>query len=499
MTPTEKRNFKVSVSNSNPGVDVLFLNLFDVLDKSKVYDEEAILLKIPAIRKGQLSNIKSNLYKQLLGSLRQQKKNNFTTIYIREQIDFAEILQSKGLYNAALDILERAKKLAVDADNQHSLLIILQLEKQIESLYITGSMYPKAKELKSQAKDALRLVSISHKLTNLSLSLYGMYLQYGYVKDERDFDFVSDYFKYNLPDLDVQTLDFYGKLFYYQSHVWYFNMIQDFPNNFKYAQRWVELFRTEPKWKERELTLYIKGLHNLLNPLFMAQRYDKFLPVYEELMELEKSPTIRLNRDHHSTFKLIEYTHGINRYYLTGEFDEGVIYVKEIEKAIEANTFDWDLNRIILFNYKIAAIYFSAGDLDSTIRLLNKITNQVYPDFREDIQSFARVLNLIAHFELGNTFLVNHQIKSTFRYLSKIKQLDKVLTEILSFVRRIPKIKEVNLKKEFISLKKDLEKIEKDQFERRAFLYLDIISWLESKIENIPVGDVIRRKIRARK
>ena len=109
MTPTEKRNFKVSVSNSNPGVDVLFLNLFDVIDKSKKYDVEVILRKIPALRKEQLSNIKSNLYKQLLASLRQQKKNNFISISIREQIDFAVILHSKGLYNAALDILERAK------------------------------------------------------------------------------------------------------------------------------------------------------------------------------------------------------------------------------------------------------------------------------------------------------------------------------------------------------------------------------------------------------
>ncbi len=499
MTPPEKRNFKVSVSNSNPGVEVLFLSLFDVIDKSKTYDVEVILRKIPAIRRGQLSNIKSNLYKQLLASLRQQKKNSFISISIREQIDFAVILHAKGLYNAALDILERAKKIAYDSDRQHSVLVILEFEKQIESLYITGSMYPKAKELESQTKEAVRLVDISHKLSNLSLSLYGMYLQYGYVKDEKDFVFVTDYFQYNLPEVDLSTLDFYSKLYYYQSHVWYNNMIQDFPNNFKYAQRWVDLFHSEPQWQERELTLYIKGLHNLLNPLFMAQRYDKFLPVYQELLELGKKSANRMNRDQLSTFKLIEYTHGINCFHLTGEFDQGALYVQEVQRAIEENTFDWDLNRIILFNYKIASIYFCTGDLGNTILLLNKITNQVYPKFREDIQCFARILNLIAHFELGNTLLVNHQIKSTFRYLSKIKQLDKVLTEILSFVRRIPKIEEVDLKKEFIFLKKDLEKIEKDQFERRAFLYLDIISWLECKIEGIPVGDVIRRKIRERR
>jgi hypothetical protein len=35
---------------------------------------------------------------------------------------------------------------------------------------------------------------------------------------------------------------------------------------------------------------------------------------------------------------------------------------------------------------------------------------------------------------------------------------------------------------------------ENHPFEKRAFLYLDIISWLESKIENRPVQAIIRQK-----
>jgi hypothetical protein len=38
----------------------------------------------------------------------------------------------------------------------------------------------------------------------------------------------------------------------------------------------------------------------------------------------------------------------------------------------------------------------------------------------------------------------------------------------------------------FIELKKT--------YEKRAFLYLDIISWLESKIENRRISDIMREK-----
>jgi hypothetical protein len=39
-----------------------------------------------------------------------------------------------------------------------------------------------------------------------------------------------------------------------------------------------------------------------------------------------------------------------------------------------------------------------------------------------------------------------------------------------------------------------LKAYEKSRFETRAFMYLDIISWLESKIRHVPVQDVIREK-----
>lgn len=471
------------------------MKLFDLLDKISEYDESIILTKLPTIKREQLSNLKSNLYKQLLASLRQQKRNTFTDISIRENIDYALVLHSKGLYRAALDLLDKTKKTAIDLDKYGAVLDMLELEKHIESLYITGSMYPKAKELRAQTTEVLNKVYTNHDLSNLSLSLYGLYLQYGYVKDRRDYNYITDFFRDHLSVKDPSKLNFYGKLYYYQSHVWYYNMIQDFANNYKYAQRWLDLFEECPKWIDTETTLYIKGLHNVLNALFMAQRYDKFEPVYRQLLDFGSRMEKKMNRDQLSNYKLIVYLHGLNRYFLTGDFTSGVSYAQEVLKELENNVYDWDLNRILLFNYKIASIYFCEGDLDRTILILNKITNQIHPNFREDIQCFARILNLIAHFELGNEALVKYQIRSTYRFLYKMEHLQKALKEIMSFLRKIPSIAEVDLKGEFKKLKSKLSSIEKEPFERRPFLYLDIISWLESKIDDIPVKEIIKRKI----
>ena len=45
----------------------------------------------------------------------------------------------------------------------------------------------------------------------------------------------------------------------------------------------------------------------------------------------------------------------------------------------------------------------------------------------------------------------------------------------------------------------ELKKYEDHPYEKRAFLYLDILSWLESHLENRPVAQIIREKALAQK
>ena len=73
LTRAEKRHFRLFVKRNQSSNDILFLQLFDYLDKHKEYDEPQLLKKIPDIKKSQLSNLKAHLYKQLLTSLRRRK------------------------------------------------------------------------------------------------------------------------------------------------------------------------------------------------------------------------------------------------------------------------------------------------------------------------------------------------------------------------------------------------------------------------------------------
>ncbi|HEY9117091.1 MAG TPA: hypothetical protein VIN11_04645, partial [Roseivirga sp.] len=73
-------------------------------------------------------------------------------------------------------------------------------------------------------------------------------------------------------------------------------------------------------------------------------------------------------------------------------------------------------------------------------------------------------------------------------------QQQAVQKEIISFLRITGKITPDQLRDEFIKLYNRLLPLSEDIYERRPFFYLDILSYLQSRIEARPVKDVVQEK-----
>jgi len=101
---------------------------------------------------------------------------------------------------------------------------------------------------------------------------------------------------------------------------------------------------------------------------------------------------------------------------------------------------------------------------------------------------------LIAHYELGNEEILDHLIKSVYRFMAKMQNLSMVEEEIFKFIRVSFHVSVKDIKPELEKLLVKLKSLESNRFVTRAFRYLDIISWLESKLENIPVQEIMKRK-----
>ncbi len=499
LSKSEKRQFKLYAGRLGGNVDSKFIALFNLLDKLKKYDE-AIILNSGIVKKAQLSNLKAHLYKQLLISLRLNPLHQNIRLQVREQLDFATILYHKGLYKQSLKILDKAKNLAIQNEEKNIAFEIVELEKVIESQYITRSISNRADELTEQAKSLSIQNTITSKLSNLSLQLYGVMLKTGYVKNEEEYQQITTYFNDRMPKFSLEELGFREKLWLYKSNLWYSFLIQDFLSCYKYADKWVEMFYANENMITLNPVFFLKGNHYLLESLFYTKYHTKFKESLQRLEHVIHSSNLLPEEDNVVVLSfLYVYSNKLNLHFLEGTFKEGLPLVDEILDGIKLYKDRIDEHHIMVLYYKIASLYFGNSDYKKCIEFLDKIISNKSLKMREDLLCFSRILSLVAHYEVGLDYHLEVQLVSTYKFLIKMDDLHEVQKEMIKFLKNLGDIYPHQLKKEFVKLHASLKQYENDPFERRAFLYLDILSWLESNIENKPVAQIIQEKFKVLK
>ncbi len=493
LEKSEKRHFKLYIKRSSSNENLKIIQLFDALDKMSDYDEKGLMKKLSPVTKPQLANLKSHLYKQLLASLRLLKTTINIDLQLSELLDNARVLYYKGLKIQSFKMLERAKELAKANHKYNFLAQVISLEKKIETLHITRSSLEKTELLASEALDIGEHINNVIKLSNLALLLYRWYVQNGHARNTEDEKGIRTFFKRMLPPHPERITDFYERLYLYQSYCWYAFIRQDFLMYYRYSKKWVDLFDEEPEMVTVETGHYVKGMHTLLNALFNLRSYELFQLVLKKFEHFGTTPSSST----HDNFRVHTFIYinaaKLNWHLMTGTFSRGLALVPGIEAGLKEYASYVDMHRILVFNYKISTLYFGHGDYATCIDYLQRIIHE-HGNLRIDLQCYARLLHLMAHYELGNDSIIESLARSVYRFMAKMKNLSVVEEEIFRFIRNSFKVSSKQLKpamEDFLYRIKDLEK---NRFETRAFSYLDIISWVESKVYEKPMSTIVHEK-----
>jgi hypothetical protein len=89
--------------------------------------------------------------------------------------------------------------------------------------------------------------------------------------------------------------------------------------------------------------------------------------------------------------------------------------------------------------------------------------------------------------------------KSVYRFMAKMENLTGVEEEMFRFLRHSFQVSRQELKIELEKFLSKIKQFEKNRFETRAFAYLDIVSWVEAKVNNKTMSEVIGKKYRDNK
>ncbi len=483
LTKAEKRNFRLYVNRLQSNENVLFVRLFDLLDKMDRYDDVPIKKKLK-LTGSRLSNLKRHLYTEILKSLRHLHIKKDKEIQIREQLDHAKILYEKGLYLQSLKLLERVMAIAREAHKEIMVLEILEIIKYIEERHITRSrkVEGKMESLLEASERQDVLITNLVRLSNLKIRIHGRYITMGHARNAEDHAQVSREFFTELMGIRESELGIIERVFLHQSYMWYYYILLDLEECHQHALQWVAIFDQHSELKKDDPVLYMRGLSYVLATLFSMRRIEGYAENLEKFEQFIRDYEKNLNTTGRIILFLYLYTARLNHHFLAGTYREGLHLVPQIEKQIARYRGFIDIHRIMVFYYKVAWLYFGAGDYSKAIDYLNEIINLKAGHLREDIQCYARLLHLIAHYELGNMEYLRYQIETVTRFFDRMQDLNQVQREILRFFRRHRDTQGEKLKTALRNLRDNVVHLSRDPFERRAFQHLNILEWIDRKL-----------------
>lgn len=478
LTKSEKRNFRMYVRRVQGEGNAKFLQLFDLIDKQKSFDEETLRAGLKGTSKSQFSNLKRHLYQHILTSLRLVQIRKNEAIQIREWMDYAQILYGKGLYLQALKLLDRAKTLARNMNLDALHLEIIEFEKRIESRHITRSTTERMIDLTREAGERNRIQSATVQLANLKLLLQRRFINEGHVSSTAKKAEAEHYFRENMPPLREEELTFFERIYLYQVYYWQAYLVMDYDTSLFWSQRWVELYEAEPHMIHMDVDIYMRALHQLLTIAFINRQTELHEQYFSTLSRFRESEYHRFNHNSKILSFLAVHQGRYNRIFLTGQYTDGLALIPRTLRRLKRYGKMVDTHKVFILYYKIAWVHLLNRQPADAVDYLNRILNHPGKPLREDIQVFTHLTFLLAQYLLGHYDLLEYRLKQTTRYVKGLRDHYAHQETCLQLFRQLlqhPPAEADSVFRKFVPI---FQQLAQKTYERRAFAFMDMNQFL---------------------
>lgn len=495
MSKSDKRAFRLYVGSFGGESQKLFIQLFDLLDRSKEIDDPTVKAKMGGLSSANYTNLKRHLYSKILIRLRLIEKEKKANIKIREYIDFVYVLYGKGLYHQALRLLDKAKHEAKKHHVDFSLITIIEIEKMIQSNHITRTPDEPIQKLVIESEKTINTLQNRIKLSNLRILLHKTYIERGHVKNADEAKEIKAFFKNKMPQISIEHLGMMEKIYLNQAQVWYHYILNDFEKCYDYAYLWVQLFVESRELRERDINLYLRGYHYLLTSAFNLKRNVEYKAYLNALNTIREENYNSLTQNSKIVSFLYVHMGRMNLHFLEGTFDQGIADINKTLKRIKKYRIQLDEHKIMVLYYKVSWMYIGNEEPKKAQEYLQYIIDISNMSLREDIQSYARLLQLMSIYDMQDYECLNDKVKAYSKYFKKTKEINHFQSTVMELFKQLSKSPLLEHKNILNNGLDKLLNIKSNIYEQRSFLYLDIISWLESKKQRKSISSIIKETI----
>jgi hypothetical protein len=307
------------------------------------------------------------------------------------------------------------------------------------------------------------------------------------------------HFKTIIDDLSltVQKENFYFDTHYLFHHIYsaYYFAVNDFENCLIHLKTNLEYFEKNFVNLENQPNIYFSIL---TNAIFVSEKLGKCKEANNLLEKLKMLPSkVNMDSNEDMQIKLFSSVSSIEMSMLTkrGDFEKAKDLISKIESGLLKYGDKISPSRKAFLEFKIAVVYLSLNEFSNALKWINIILNDKQLDEKEDIVSFAQLLDLLVYIEMKNIDILPYALKNTNRFLKSRNRLFAFEKVFLHFISKAIKSKDVfELETLWEEIYNELSKIQDDSFESVVLEYFDFLSWAEAKFKRKSFKDVVFEK-----
>ena len=484
LQKSEKRFFRLFAARHVKGRNNSLL-LFDAIAIQKEYDEKDLrkIFQGTSISKHFAFN-KQYLYRLLLKALHHYYSHSSAEEIIKEQMHHIKILFDRRLLDACDKLIDKTIVLAKKYEANHELVRLWELKLEVVSARLFRGY---------QEKDMLHIeTEMKSALANLSgyMQIYAEQRKLYFHAETRGIMLVREqkekYLKMEKEIKHIQAEGFRSAI--YKEHFSELvnrNLSGDRVVTEKNIQKILGLIRQYPHMikeapREYLTTAYNYGIHKLY-----ARDNEKAQEMANELRSFTNATRLPPGLQYASLHFHAILQIGIYRNML--QYAEAERYFADFrkkEKKFEG--MEQNISRMKVIYYAMSGLCFVTGNYKPAIGYLSKITSARLSNERTDLDDYARIMQLLSFFAIGNTLSLERLAGAVRKTFAKKKNLLRIEKLVLDFVmknnRRIHE--KTFMKEKYEELLKELRNISESgtNEEKIALEYIDLLPWVEAQL-----------------
>jgi tetratricopeptide (TPR) repeat protein len=493
LSKSEKRFFKLSSALQSGEKN--YLKIFDFIEKQGHYDEEE--LKLAFLNETFVKHLpseKNHLYRLILKSLRVYYSEQSASSILKQELKNVEILYSKALYKECEKFVQRAKSLAQENEEFYYWYELISWEKRLlEAAYEDGEFSQDLDVIVAEEETVIEKLRNVAEYQVIYSKINLIFRSGGFTRNEAERKVVDDISDYHLIKGKNTALSTRASSMCYYIKGLCAATVRNYEDSFQFFNRTKTILDNNPLIKQDLAQRYVLTLSFLIRCHVDNKQFKEAQDLIQEMRSLEKQKGFN-STDISLRILTISFNAEFFLYHAMGDFAKSKRIAEEIDFMGGDLIDKIPKEQAVLFLYNKAYSYFGNGDYKKALQILNEVLNDNEQRLRQDIYSFARIFNLIIHYELENFDFLEYIVKSTNRYLNKYERDYEIEQCVLKHIRKLAKIISPAQRIEiFEKLKEEVETLMKDPQERVILEYFHLPAWIDSQLKKIDFPTAVQQ------